>query len=244
MFKLLAIGLVLVTAGVVFYYFAQHEPPLQGLSTLESGVSVLASRAKPPVVLVPSPDMALLHSGFKRVRPQDREQSAPSVLVSFAVYNDNSCHLVLALAETSGEWVWEALQHCPYASLRTIEEPYAKAQVYKSIFLLQPKADPFKTSQMTQLVLRAKFLLSQRKRQVLIEYREPVTQEQVRLLNIDLNNSYISQFYARALRAWSVQFPSIDAVKTLTINKLAASDIERTGLAPWLGEVEHPGHGR
>ena len=222
-------------------FFGHKQAPLQGMILMD-GQSVLASRARPAVILIPN-NMHLERCGWKTVRPKDRRLESENVRVSLAEYRSANAQMICALAETSGEVEWEAPHHVPYPTLRVHDEPYGKERLYESLFLLDPGNDPFSGERV--LVMRAKFLLFFQKMQAIIEYREPVSNADAR--TIDLNSQALKAFVERAHASFTVLFPGDDEKKTVFagIEKLAPMDgISREKLAAWLGEVKHPGHGR
>ncbi|MBQ7586250.1 MAG: DUF4851 domain-containing protein [Desulfovibrionaceae bacterium] len=240
--KIIFIFLFLIVGGVVLYQWGSRQPPLQGMILNSQGEGVLASRAKPLVIFEPASTFRLKSYGYKTVKAQDQRQSGESVRLNLAIYEDDKqAQLITALAEASRDFEWEAAHHCPYPTLLQIEEPYDKERIYKSFFILEAKADPFALYPKV-LVARSKFLLFFRRMQVIMEYREPISKEQARV--IDLDPSYLNAFRSRALQSCEVTFAN-QGFDLDHLEKLApAGDFSRSKLSKWLGEVQPRAAGR
>ncbi|MCR4667085.1 MAG: DUF4851 domain-containing protein [Desulfovibrio sp.] len=248
--KVLAIACFLVI-GALFFVYVCKENPRQGMSALEDGQMCLVSRARPAFYCIPDSNFSLVNAGWKSVRPTDRRLDSEGVRLSLAVYQEKTEKkglLVTAIAETPGEWEWVAAHHVPFHTLRTAEAPYGMEKIYESLFILDSKQNPFAVGEAEGkfLVYRGKFLLCFRKSQLLIEYHEPISEEEARI--IDLNPDFQRAFVERGRHACTVRFirkgENISYVENPEKFEPLGDAYSRERLGTWLGELKHPGGNR
>lgn len=166
----------------------------------------------------------------------------------FAAYNNGAGLLISALAKTEAPWLWEAAHHLPFPVLRGGTTPYKGETLHETLYTLSADADPFHplhdaAKDAPCLVYRAKLLLDFQQIQVIIEYHEPITQEQARDMAYDL--PYLNAFQERGRAACSIVLPgkSNGDVLPRRIDKISVADkaISRIKLSRWTGEMQRRG---
>ena len=243
------IVLVLGLGCFMAYHYVNFGQTLHGLYEHE-GQEVLASRARPAFYFVPSKDFNLQVAGWQSVRSPERRLEAETVRLNLAIYQRQKpkAELITALAECPGEWEWIPAHHSPYPTLRAVDEPYGSQRLYEFIYLLAADKDPLGECPATKqlLVYRAKFLPFFRKMQVLFEYREELTPELAR--NLDLKPEVLRAFAERARHSCQVNFLEQSEAKSFKppLQKLTVFEekFSRDRLGFWLGELKHPGGNR
>ena len=239
----------LMLCGVYLSKYAFDRPPLRGMG--QNGTAdmpVLVSRARPFVTFAPAKDMSLIADGWCSLSPETRLSVAGNGRLWFAAYKSGVGLLITALAETEAPWLWEAAHHPPFPVLRGGTTPYKGETLHETLYTLTADADPFHPLQAavkdtTCLVYRAKLLLDFQHLQVIIEYHEPITQEQARDIAYDL--PYLNAFQERGRAACSIVLPgkSNEYVLPRRIDKIPVADkaISRIKLSRWTGEMQHLG---
>lgn len=132
--------------------------------------------------------------------------------------------------------------------LRVGTIPYTGETLHETLYTFSADADPFYPLQAASLnapclVYRAKLLLDFLQIQVIIEYHEPITQEQARDIAYDL--PYLNAFQERGRAACSIVLPgkSSENVLPSRVDKMPVADkaISRIKLSRWTGEMQRLG---
>lgn len=239
----------LMLCGFYLSQYAFDRPPLRGMGQEGSAdMPVLMSRARPFVTFAPARDMRLITSGWCSLSPETRLSIPGNGRLWFTVYKNGVGLLITALAETEAPWLWEAAHHPPFPVLRDGAAPYKGETLHETLYTLAADADPFHPLQAAAkdapgLVYRAKLLMEFQHMQVIIEYHEPITQEQARDIAYDL--PYLNTFQERGRAACSIALPgkSSENVLPRRIDKIPVADkaISRIKLSRWAGEMQHRG---
>lgn len=234
------------------FYLLKHvadRPPLRGMGQEgTANMPVLVSRVRPVVTFAPSKNMRLTAAGWCSLSPETRLSVSGNGRLWFTAYKNDIGLLITVLAETETPWFWEAAHHPPFPVLRGETTPYKGETLHETLYTLPADADPFHPLQAAAkdapcLVYRAKLLLAFQHMQVIIEYHEPITQEQARSTAYDL--PYLNAFQERGRAACSIMLPgkSNDDVLPSRVNKIPVADkaISRIKLSRWTGEMQRRG---
>ena len=208
-----------------------------------SDQTVIVSRARPPLTFAPAADMQLKSLGNRTLRPKTRHSVDGDARIWFAVYGNGTGTLVTAVADTEGDWEWEAAHHPAFPAIRAQQYAYKGETLYESLMQLDGDSDPFCTDHAACLAYRAKLLLNFRKTQVIMEYHEPVPEAQVR--NIAFDGAALNAFQQRARKACEILMTDkawLEAnIKEFKKLDGAEDRYSRTRLSRWVGEVEREG---
>ncbi len=245
--KIVLILVILAIGGYMFAKYAMTQPPMQGLvQTSTADAPVLVSLARPAVVFEPARDMRLEAAGWRTLTPTGRvaDNGSLSAKVWFAVYGNGTGRLVTALAEADTQWEWEAGQHCPYHVIWKSEGFYKDRVLFEQIFVLDAESEPFvdaaaKPGQWS-LVCRAKMMPFFRKMQVIGEYREPISPEEAR--TVDMDAARLRAFEGRARASFEILFPDKEAMKRFgeRLQRMEADTLfSRKRLSRWVGQLQH-----
>lgn len=239
----------LLLCGFYLFKYVADRPPLRGMGQEgTANVPVLVSRARPVVTFAPSKNMRLITAGWCSLSPETRLSVPGNGRLWFTAYKNGVGLLITALAETETPWLWEAAHHPPFPVLRVGKIPYKGETLHETLYTLTADADPFHPLQAAAkdapcLVYRAKLLLAFQHMQVIIEYREPITQEQARDIAYDL--PYLNAFQERGRAACSIVLPgkSNEDVLPSRVDKIPVADkaISRIKLSRWTGEMQRRG---
>ena len=176
----------LLLCGFYLSKYAFDRPPLRGMGQEGTAdMPVLVSRARPVVTFAPAKDISLTDAGWCSLSPETRLSVPGNGRLWFTAYKNDVGLLITALAEAESPWLWEAAHHHPFPVLRVGTIPYAGETLHETLYTLSADADPFQplhdaAKNAPCLVYRAKLLLDFQQMQVIIEYHEPITQEQAR----------------------------------------------------------------
>ncbi|MEA4989802.1 hypothetical protein SDC9_02836 [bioreactor metagenome] len=239
----------LLLCGFHLLKYAIGQPSLRGMGQKGTAeMPVLVSRARPVVTFAPAKDMSLTAAGWCSLSPETRLSVPGNGRLWFAAYNNGAGLLISALAKTEAPWLWEAAHHLPFPVLRGGTTPYKGETLHETLYTLSADADPFHplhdaAKDAPCLVYRAKLLLDFQQIQVIIEYHEPITQEQARDMAYDL--PYLNAFQERGRAACSIVLPgkSNGDVLPRRIDKISVADkaISRIKLSRWTGEMQRRG---
>lgn len=239
----------LMLCGFYLSQYAFDRPPLRGMGQEGTAdMPVLVSRARPVVTFVPAKDISLTDAGWCSLSPETRLSVPGNGRLWFTAYKNDVGLLITALAEAESPWLWEAAHHHPFPVLRVGTIPYAGETLHETLYTLSADADPFQplhdaAKNAPCLVYRAKLLLDFQQMQVIIEYHEPITQEQALDLAYDL--PYLNAFQGRGRAACSIVLPgkSRENVLPSRIEKMPVADkaISRIKLSRWTGEMQRMG---
>ena len=239
----------LLLCGFYLSKYAFDRPPLRGMGQEGTAdMPVLVSRARPVVTFAPAKDISLTDAGWCSLSPETRLSVPGNGRLWFSAYKNGVGLLITALAETETPWHWEAAHHPPFPVLREGAAPYKGETLHETLYTLAADADPFHPLQAAAkdapyLVYRAKLLLDFQQMQVIIEYHEPITQEQARDIAYDL--PYLNAFQERGRAACSIVLPgkSSENVLPSRIEKMPVADkaISRIKLSRWIGEMQRLG---
>ena len=239
----------LLLCGFYLSKYAFDRPPLRGMGQEGTAdMPVLVSRARPVVTFAPAKDMNWTAAGWCSLSPETRLSVPGNGRLWLTTYKNGVGLLITALAETESPWLWEAAHHHPFPVLRVGTIPYTGETLHETLYTLSADADPFHHLQAAALnvpclVYRAKLLLDFQQMQVIIEYHEPITQEQARNIAYDL--PYLNAFQERGRAACSIVLPGKSNGDALPrrIDKIPVADkaISRIKLSRWTGEMQRMG---
>lgn len=242
--KIFVILCVVLAGALVLVRFMGKQPPQRGLLTLPTASQpLLAARVRPPVLLLPAPDMTLRTAGWRDIRPDTGIAEPGSARLWFAVYDNAQGVCVTALAEATDPWEWDHGGHEPFPVLQAVQYDHAGQTLYESLMVLQAGQNPFATQEEgATLVYRARFVLQFRKMVVLAEYHEPVSVTAAR--DAALAPQMLDAFRQRGRKACTVRFPDAEEKQLLKehIRALEPADAvySRTKLSRWVGGMRRP----
>ena len=239
----------LLLCGFYLSRYVFDHPPLRGMGQGgTASMPVLVSRARPVVTFAPAKDISLTDAGWCSLSPETRLSVPGNGRLWFSAYKNDVSLLITVLAETEVPWLWEAAHHSSFPVLRGGATPYKGETLHETLYTLTADADPFYPLQAavkdtTSLVYRAKLLLNFQNMQVIVEYREPINQEQTRGIAYDL--PYLNAFQERGRTACSIVLPGKSNGDALPrrIDKIPLADkaISRIKLSRWTGEMQRRG---